>query len=146
MSLEDALNANTKAVLAHTAVLERMLAGAKPAAAAADKAPATDKPAAANKPAPKPAAAAKKTRTIEDVAKIVTDYLKGAADKETRDSRKAEVGSINEHYGVVKFTDIPMEQMDEALGYLDDYKAGRVPSFVDDNGGVEDDGDTESMV
>ena len=93
MSLEDALNANTKAVLAHNALLEKMLAGGKAPAAATGK-PA-DKP--ADKPASKPAdkAPAKTSTTkrngeitVEDVAARVTAYMK-VDDKEVRDERRA---------------------------------------------------------
>ena len=143
MSLEDALKANTEAVKAHTAVLERMMASAKPAAAAAagakPAAAAGAKPAAAAAAGAKPAA--KKAPTLEAVTEAVTSFLK-TGDKETRDTRKGQVGLIVAHYGTERFTQIAEESWPEALGYLKDFAEGRVPAFVDEGGGGEgDDGD-----
>lgn len=150
MSLEDALNANTKAVLAHNALLEKMLAGgtaAKPAAAASKPA-AADKPAAA---ASKPAADKPKTTTdkrkgeitAEHVTERVTAFLK-TGDKETRDERKTQVKAIIDHYGADRFTNIDPAKFEEALGFLSAYEAGEEPDFGDADGD-EGDGD-DSMV
>lgn len=146
MSLEDALNANTKAVLAHNDLLTAMMAGgaAKPAAAAAAK-PAAAKPAAA-----KPAAAAPKTTTdkrkgeitAEHVAERVTTFLK-TGDKETRDARKAQVKTIIDHYGAERFTAIDSAQFEEALGFLSAYEAGEEPDFGEATAEAEEE---DSMV
>lgn len=140
MSLEDALNANTKAVLAHNALLEKMLAGGKAPAAATGK-PA-DKP--ASKPADKAPAKTSTTRrkgeiTVEDVAARVTSYMK-VDDKEVRDERKGQIKTIIDHYGVDRFTNIDPAKFEEALGFLKAYEDGEEPDFGDgDEGGDGDD-------
>ena len=147
MSLEEAINANTKAVQEHTAQLKLMLSGAKPPAAGATK-PA-DKPAAGGT---KPAAGGTKTTTTkkkaettaEDVAAKVTAFLK-VGDKALRDQRKEEVKTIIDHYGADRFTNIDPASFDEALGFLAAYEAGEVPDFGDGDGDG-DDGDDDGMV
>ena len=140
MSLEDALNANTKAVLAHNALLEKMLAGGKAPAAATGK-PA-DKP--AGKPADKAQAKTSTTKrkgeiTVEDVAARVTAYMK-VDDKEVRDERKGQIKTIIDHYGVDRFTNIDPSKFEEALGFLKAYEDGEEPDFGDgDEGGDADD-------
>ena len=140
MSLEDALNANTKAVLAHNALLEKMLAGGKAPAAATGK-PA-DKP--ASKPADKAPAKTSTTKrkgeiTVEDVAARVTAYMK-VDDKEVRDERKGQIKTIIDHYGVDRFTNIDPAKFEEALGFLKAYEDGEEPDFGDgDEGGDADD-------
>lgn len=140
MSLEDALNANTKAVLAHNALLEKMLAGGKAPAAGASK-PA-DKP--ADKPASKPSTPAKtsttKTKgeiTVADVTERVTNFMK-VSDKDVRDERKAQVKTIIDHYGADRFTNIDPASFAEALGFLKAYEDGEEPDF---GGGGDDGGD-----
>lgn len=146
MSLEEALNANTKAVLAHTAVLEKMLGGAKPAAAGTKPAAA----AAATKPAASAPAKTTTTKkkaetTAEDVAAKVTAFLK-VGDKALRDERKEQVKTIIDHYGADRFTNIDPASFDEALGFLAAYEAGEVPDFGggDTDGGG--DGEDDDMV
>jgi len=149
MSLEDALNKNTAAVEAHNALLEKMLAagGSKPAASAK----AADKP--AGKPADKPAAKPRTTTarskgepTLELVTEKITAFLK-TGDAETRAEHKAQAGLIIEHYDVDRFTQIPSEHWTDALGYLEDFAAGRTPAFVDENGGSDDgDGDGDDAM
>lgn len=149
MSLEDALKANTAAVLAHTAMLEKLSSGAKAGAApAAAAAAAGGKPAAAA--AGKPAAAkpaAPKAPTLEKVTEAVTAFLK-TGDKETRDTRKGQVGLIIEHFSAARFTEIDPASWAEALGYLKDFEEGRTPAFIDEGGGGDDgDGsDDEGLV
>ena len=136
MSLEDALNANTKAVLAHNALLEKMLAGGKAPAAA------TGKP--ADKPADKAPAKTSTTKrkgeiTVEDVAARVTAYMK-VDDTEVRDERKGQIKTIIDHYGVDRFTNIDPSKFEEALGFLKAYEDGEEPDFGDgDEGGDADD-------
>ena len=142
MSLEDALNANTKAVLAHNALLEKMLAGGKAPAAA------TGKPAdkSADKPANKAPAKTSTTKrkgeiTVEDVAARVTAYMK-VDDKEVRDERKGQIKTIIDHYGVDRFTNIDPAKFEEALGFLKAYEDGEEPDFGDgdESGDADDDG------
>lgn len=146
MSLEEALNANTKAVLAHTAVLEKMLGGAKPAAAGTKPA---DTKAAGTKPATtKPAATTTKKKaetTAEDVAAKVTAFLK-VGDKALRDERKEQVKTIIDHYGADRFTAIDPASFDEALGFLAAYEAGEVPDFGDGDTDGGGDGEDDDMV
>ena len=149
MSLEEALNKNTAAVLAHNALLEKMLAGGKaPAAPAAGTKPAAPaagtKPAApaAGKPAGKPAGKKAET-TAEHVAERVTAFLK-VGDKALRDERKEQVKTIIDHYGADRFTNIDPASFDEALGFLKAYEDGEVPDFGDD-GGDEGDGDDDMV-
>ena len=139
MSLEEALNANTKAVLAHTAVLEKMLGGAKPAAAGTKPAAAATKPA-ASAPAKTTTTKKKAETTAEDVAAKVTAFLK-VGDKALRDERKEQVKTIIDHYGADRFTNIDPASFDEALGFLAAYEAGEAPDFGegDTDGGGEDD-------
>ena len=146
MSLEDALNANTKAVLAHNALLEKMLAGGKAPAAATGK-PA-DKP--ASKPADKAPAKTSTTKrkgeiTVEDVAARVTAYMK-VDDKEVRDERKGQIKTIIDHYGVDRFTNIDPDKFEEALGFLKAYEDGEEPDFGDGDEGGDGDGDDDGYV
>lgn len=144
MSLEEALNANTKAVLAQNALLEK-IAGQKPGTAVAAGAAAATKPAgaaAAGKPAGTTSSKKKAETSAEDVAKKVTEFLK-VGDKALRDERKEQVKTIIDHYGADRFTNIDPASFDEALGFLAAYEAGEVPDFGD---GAGDDGDNEDMV
>lgn len=146
MSLEEAVNANTKAVLAHTAMLEKMLGGAKPAAAGTKPAAA----AAATKPAASAPAKTTTTKkkaetTAEDVAAKVTAFLK-VGDKALRDERKEQVKTIIDHYGADRFTNIDPASFDEALGFLAAYEAGEVPDFGDGDTGGGGDGEDDDMV
>jgi hypothetical protein len=140
MSLEDALNANTKAVLAHNALLEKMLAGGKAPAAGASK-PA-DKPAStpAKTPAKTSTTKTKGEPTVADVTERVTAFMK-VSDKDVRDERKAQVKTIIDHYGVDRFTNIDPASFAEALGFLKAYEDGEEPDFGDgdEGGGGEDD-------
>ena len=140
MSLEDALNANTKAVLAHNALLEKMLAGGKAPAAGASK-PA-DKPASTPAKTP-PKTTTTKTKgepTVADVTERVTAFMK-VSDKDVRDERKAQVKTIIDHYGADRFTNIDPANFAEALGFLKAYEDGEEPDFGDgdEGGGGEDD-------
>jgi hypothetical protein len=139
MSLEDALNANTKAVLAHNALLEKMLAGGKAPAAGASK-PA-DKPASTPAKTP-PKTTTTKTKgepTVADVTERVTAFMK-VSDKDVRDERKAQVKTIIDHYGADRFTNIDPASFAEALGFLKAYEDGEEPDFGNgDEGGGEDD-------
>lgn len=150
MSLEDALKANTAALERHTATIEKMLAGAgaaaKPAAAKAAEKPA-DKPAEkpAAKAAAKPAAKTEKAKgqmTSDDVATIVTKFLKTGSAEE-REERKTQVKTIIDHYGADRFTNIDPAHFEEAIGFLRVYEEGGVPDFGDESGAADED---ETMV
>lgn len=151
MSLEDAIKANTAAILAHNALLEKMIgAGGAPTKPAADKA--ADKPAskptadkAASKPAadkPKASSGKKKELTQEDVAKKVSEFLKTGDDDERAD-RKALVKKIIEHYEVDRFTNIEPADYAEALGMLAAHERGEDPFAEDGDDDGDDDGDGE---
>lgn len=143
MSIEDAIAANTKAVEANTAALTKLMSmgGAK----AGSTTSGGEKP--ADKPAGKPATTSKTTKapTLDTVTEKVTAFLK-TGDKETRETRKGQVGQIVAHYGVERFTAIPAENWAEALGYLKDFEDGTVPSFIDEGDGGDGDGEDESLV
>jgi hypothetical protein len=147
MSLEQALKDNTAAVLAHNALLEKMLAaGGKAASTGKPTAASDEKP--AGKPTGKPASGKSskpKAPTSEDVAARVTGYLKGVETKAERDERKEHVRRIIEYYGVEKFTAIDEDKFTEALGMLDDFEAGNEPELLSDpdNEGGEEDGDED---
>jgi len=145
MSLEEALNANTKAVLAHTAVLEKMLGGAKPAAAGTKPAAAAATKPAASAPAKTTTTKKKAETTAEDVAAKVTAFLK-VGDKALRDERKEQVKTIIDHYGADRFTNIDPASFDEALGFLAAYEAGEVPDFGDGDTDGGGDGEDDDMV
>lgn len=154
-SLEQALAENTKAVLAHNALLEKMLAGGKPAAAAAaagaakpaDKpaAAATKPAAAAGKPASKPATVKKAETTSEHVAEKVKAYLKGG-DEDERAARKAQVKTIIDYYGVDRFTAIDPSKYDEALDFLSQYEQGGDPFADGEEAGEEGSEDDDDGV
>ena len=145
MSLEEALNANTKAVLAHTAVLEKMLGGTKPAAAGTKPAAAAATKPAASAPAKTTTTKKKAETTAEDVAAKVTAFLK-VGDKALRDERKEQVKTIIDHYGADRFTNIDPASFDEALGFLAAYEAGEVPDFGDGDTDGGGDGEDDDMV
>ena len=145
MSLEEAVNANTKAVLAHTAMLEKMLGGAKPAAAGTKPAAAAATKPAASAPAKTTTTKKKAETTAEDVAAKVTAFLK-VGDKALRDERKEQVKTIIDHYGADRFTNIDPASFDEALGFLADYEAGEVPDFGDGDTDGGGDGEDDDMV
>lgn len=147
MSLEEALNANTKAVQEHTAQLKLMLSGAKPAGKPTmpnDK-PAASGTKAASTPAKTTTTKKKAETTAEDVAAKVTAFLK-VGDKALRDQRKEEVKTIIDHYGADRFTNIDPASFDEALGFLAAYEAGEVPDFGDGDGDDGDGGEDDDMV
>jgi hypothetical protein len=152
MSLEDALNANTKAVLAHNALLEKMLAGAggkpatAPAAAAKPAAAAAAKPAAAAvaKPGAKPTQKKAET-TSEHVSEKVKAYLKGG-DEDERAARKAHVKAIIDYYGADRFTAIDPSKFDEALDFLSQFEAGGDPFADGEEAGEEGSEDDDGVV
>ena len=147
MSLEDALNENTKAVIAHTAILQKMLSGAKPAAAAPAK-PAAAAAAAPAKSAGKPAAATTKKKaetTSEYVSEKVKAYLKGG-DEDERATRKAHVKAIIDYYGADRFTAIDPSKYDEALGFLAQFEAGEDPFAEEGEGEEEGQEDDDGVV
>ena len=122
-SLEEALAANTAAVLAHTAMLAKLggaAAAAKPAAAAAAKPAAATKPAATAKP---------KAPTIEDIRAKFGGYL-STKDADLKAVRMEQVAQINAHFGVAKASDLDASLFAEALGYLAEFEAGREPEFA----------------
>ena len=142
MSLEEAIKANTAAVLEHTAQLKLMLGGAKPAAAGTKPAAAAATKPTASAPAKTTTTKKKAETTAEDVAAKVTAFLK-VGDKALRDERKEQVKTIIDHYGADRFTNIDPASFDEALGFLAAYEAGEAPDFgegdTDGDGGEDED-------
>lgn len=128
MSIEKILTDLTAALVAQTAAMEKMIAGAggKPAAA---------KPAAAKAKATGP--------SVEDAATAVTAYLKGG-DASARAEAKANVGKIIEHFGADRFTTIPEELRQELLDMLAQFVAGETPDAFAD--GEEAGEDEDNMV
>lgn len=146
MSLEDALKANTAAVLSHNTLLEKMLAGSKPAGAAPATKPAGAAAAPATKPTSKPAVKKKAETTSEHVAERVKAYLKGGSESE-RAARKGHVKAIIDFYGSDRFTSIDPASYDEALGYLDQFEAGEDPFSEGDEADADGtDGDDDGVV
>lgn len=146
MSLEDALNANTKAVLAHNTLLEKMLASGGKAPAATTKA--AEKPpekAAAKPPAKTSTTKTKGEITVADVTERVTNFMK-VSDKDVRDERKAQVKTIIDHYGADRFTNIDPASFAEALGFLKSYEDGEQPDFGDGDTDIDDGDGDDDMV
>lgn len=148
MSLEDALNRNSDLLEQHNALLTKVLAGGKTAAATATSAA----PAAAAKPAAKPAAAAakpaakpaaKKTPSVTQISERFGAYMK-AGDDDDRNTAKANVRSLVAHYGAPKLTEIEPAHFPRLLEYLDGWEAGSEVEFdalEEADGGEEDAGE-----
>lgn len=149
MSLEEALKANTAAITAHTAALEKMIAVAgKGATAPAAATTAAGKGATAAAGKGTTAAAGKgaaKGPTEADLRKAAGAYLTGSDDADIREARKANVGVINEHYGVGKLTEIGADKYAEVIGYLERLTKGEAVEElgIDAEGG---DGDGDALV
>lgn len=129
MSLEAALDRNTAAIEKQTALMEK-LAGGK--AAATTTAPAASTPA---KTAAKPAAA--KAPTTDDLRFAAGNYL-GVTDPAEREARKANVKSMIDHFGVGKVTEIPAENIAEAIGYFKTLTEGGTPDFMNEAAAEDD--------
>ncbi len=150
MSLEEALNRNSDLLEKHNALLEKVLAGGKTAAAPSASKPA-DKPAdkPASKPAGKPAAekpaakpAGKKTPSVAVISERFAAYMK-AGDEDARNAAKANVRSLVEHYGAPKLTEIDAAHFPRLLEYLDAWEAGDEVEFDALEGDGDDDGDED---
>lgn len=135
MSLEDKIDALTKAVEANTAALTKIGAAAKPAAASGGGKPAAAKPAASAKP---------KAPTIDDLRTKFGAYL-SVKDADERETRKGHVQAINDYFGVAKVTELDAANYAEALAYLAQYEKGETPEFAGADEGGED-GEGESLV
>lgn len=142
MSLEEALTANTAAIVA----LTKLMGSAKitPAGAAAEKLiEETAGKAAAGKAATGKAVAGKtKALTIDTIKAKFGEFL-GVEDKALRTTRKDEVRAMLEHFGVAKASDLESENWSDALKYLKQCEDGEQPDFMDEGAG---DGDSESLV
>lgn len=127
MSLEESIQKLTAAIEANTKALT---GGEAPAKAAG-------KPAAkpAGKPAGKPAA--KKGPTVDDIADKFGEYMK-TGDKDEREEAKTNVKAIVAHFGVSRLTEIDPENFQQALDFLDQFKAGENP-FEDEEEENEED-------
>lgn len=113
------------------------------APATSDKPAASGKPAASNKPAASGKAGSKaKALTVDDIAEAFGGYLKGG-DADARAEAKDNVKAILNHFGVERASHIDPGDFAEAMKYLNQFKAGETPDFMNDGGGEggEDDGD-----
>src|SRR5688500_2456439 len=132
MSLEDRLAALTAAVEENTATLKAGLkmsnSGAAPKAAAAAASP---KPTAA-----KPAAAKSKVPTNEELKESFSGYL--AAKGPAKEIAKTNVRAILAHYGVEKASEIPEENRAEALTFVEQFKRGETPNFMNEGENGDD--------
>jgi len=128
MSLEAKIEALTAAVEANTAALGAGGTPAKKPAASGAKKPA----AGGKKPAAKP-----KGPTADDLAEAFGGYLK-TGDADERAEAKGNVKAIIEYMETDRITNLDPGQFAEAIGYLDQFKAGENP-FEEEGG--EDEGD-----
>jgi peptidoglycan hydrolase-like protein with peptidoglycan-binding domain len=135
MSLEQALAANTAAILAHTAALEKFAGGAAKATGAAAAATKPAGAAAAEKP--KTTTTKAKGPTLETIQEKFGAYM-SVTDKAVRAERKQHVLNIAGKFGAERATAIEAEHYAEALELLAQYEAGEDP-FAEggDEGGEE---------
>ena len=126
MSLEAALDRNTAAIEKQTALMEKLASG-KAATTAAAVTPA--------KTQAKPAAA--KAPTIDDLRSAAGTYL-GVTDPAEREARKANVKSMIDHFGVGKVTEIPADNIAEAIGYFKTLTEGGTPDFMNESAAEDD--------
>jgi hypothetical protein len=139
MSLEEALKANTAALVAMTAVLAK---GGTAAATTGGKASDAAIAAAAGKAAATGGGKKPKPLTIEAVQNAFGEYL-GTEDKALRKERIAEIKTIYAHFGgVAKAGELEEEHWKPALEALEAYKRGETPEL----GGDDDDGDGETSL
>ena len=136
--LEQAIKDLTEAVKAQTALLAEGLnrQADKPAApkTEAPKAEAADAP--ATKPAGTRKSRTPKPLSADDVkAAFVTYRDKGPGDKDTR---MANIRSVNEHFGVKKISDTSPDNFAEAVGYIKELEAGKKPSFMSEDSAAEE--------
>ncbi len=142
MSLEEALKANTAALERHTAMIEKMLSGAKAAAPAA-------KPEPAKAEAPKPAAGKATTTkrkgeiTVEAFAEKLKTFLK-TGDEDARVERRSFMSRLIAHYGVDKMTALDPTKFEEALDMIAKFENGDDPT-AEEAGDEDGDGD-DAMV
>lgn len=115
MSIEDKLDALTKAVTSLEATISKSggAAPAKPAPAGTTK-----------KADPKKKAGP----TLDTIKEKFGGYLAGQKGAE-KAKRMAQVQSINEYFGVERATMLDEDKYEEALGYLAAYEEGEVPEF-----------------
>lgn len=123
---------------AQTVAINKMIemSGGKPVKTASEG-PKAEAPKAKPGPKPKP-----KGATVETIAEAFGSYL-STKDKAEREVRKTNVKAILDYFTVGRATDIPADNYEEALRYLQQYVDGETPDF-DSSGGGEEDG--ESLV
>jgi hypothetical protein len=132
MSLEDALAANTAAITAHTAALKALAGNVKAGTAATTTAAAGTAAAAAatgTKATGTKAATKPKAKTLEDLRGAAGAYL-SITDKDERETRKAMMAKLNEHYGVSKISEVDAGQYEEVIGYIVMLEKGEVPEIL----------------
>ncbi len=148
MALEDKMDALTKALDRNSSALEAILAKGPPKADAGTGAAAGATAGAAGttstKAAGKGSTKAPKAPTEEDLRNAFGGYL-SVKDKAERETRKANVTAIIEHFGVSKATEIPQENWAEAIGYVKTFEKGETPNFMNEEG-AGDEGNGESLI
>lgn len=114
--MEKIYSALTAALLTHAASLDAFVAASGKAPAAGAKATETAKPkATTTKP---------KAVTLETIQERFGAFM-SVTDKEERKTRKAQIQTINDHFGVERVSLVDAEFYEEALGYLDQLEAGK---------------------
>jgi hypothetical protein len=145
--LEEAIKANTAAVVRQNELLEAMLKGAKaPATAAAstgktETAPETGK-AATTAPKGGKGSKAPKAPSEDDIRTAFGAYM-GVKDKEQREERKGHVAAMIAHFEVERVTAIPEDKRADALAYLKQLEAGETPDYAQ---GEEDENEDEGAL
>lgn len=137
MSVEALLTRLIESLDRNSAAMEALNKKAGGAAPAASEKPAS-KPA-ASKPAASKASGKAKTLTVDDIAEAFGGYLKGG-DADARAEAKDNVKAILNHFGVERASHIDPGDFAEAMKYLNQFKAGETPDFMND-GGEEDGGE-----
>lgn len=113
--MEKIYSALTAALLTHAASLDAFVAASGKAPAAGAKATETAKPKTTTKP---------KAVTLETIQERFGAFM-SVTDKEERKTRKAQIQTINDHFGVERVSLVDSEFYEEALGYLDQLEAGK---------------------
>jgi hypothetical protein len=136
MSLEEALNKNTAALIALTAAM-----GKGGGAAATTTTKASDAAIAAAAAKATGGKGKAKPLDLEAVKKVFGDYM-ATEDKEVRKVRVAQIKTILTHFDAPKASEIAEENWVEAVAALEAYKRGEEPEL----GGGEDEDDGEASL
>ena len=159
MSLEDKIEALTKAVEANTAAVEKQNETvAKALGGSAAKSTGTAaKSTTAKKTTTRKSTAKPKALTGEDIRGLYGPYLAGASDKATKKRLIETTKPLLEHFGVDKITEVDEDQRKEAMEFgkmlVDAFEEGGIEAAeavefpfmedADDDGDDGDDGDDD---